>query len=375
MIPIDDSIPEEHKQSYHKLITYLRQAIPVATSVTVEEQSHILTKVKAQLQKAGAGVKPIDLLSVRLENPAIVPPSSSSVGKASYQPRRMRRGLNMLAAVLMVGVIVGASLLLFTIRSQSISDLGSGILISEPAGPVSTPVSARVQAGGLEASVRITSGPYFLSELLGVDIILTNHSNKSVFLAGLANANFCDPVFSIITQGGGEPQYSMPIDPVTVSCLGGQTTLDAGKTLTVQDYVPLLKSGQLTLTVGARFLTVKKDNAGGEVTMTGSSPLDGHWPVTHINVATKIPSDRILSLQQQGSHIIVHAPPSVQSHLVYLYSVRCTGGSGTNGQWTPLTTPAFQEPECSGLNKHWSFAVSAPGYAIASGAISALLST
>jgi hypothetical protein len=276
--------------------------------------------------------------------------------------------LNLVAAILVFLVITGAAFLLF---SHRVDNLYGGIPTGGPDGPIKTPVTVQSQAGGLEASLRITSGPYFLSELLGVDVTLTNHSNKSFLLQGFAtDINYCNGVFSVTAASGGEPHYSFPVDIGFMSCPFAQTELDAGKTLIVQGYVPLTKSGQVTITPEARFLTVTKDRYGNEVTTTGSSSLNGHWPVIHINVNAKIPVDRTLSLQQQGSQITIDAPASIQSHLVYFYSVGCVGELGTNGKWTPVATHTLQEPGCSGANKHWSFAVSAPGYAIVSGEIS-----
>jgi hypothetical protein len=164
----------------------------------------------------------------------------------------------------------------------------------------------------------------------------------------------------------------LPVNNVSISCPPpGETQLDAGKTLMMHGYVPLLKSGSVAILPGARFFSVKGDN-GVKTMTTGSNPLDGHWPVINISVATRIPTDRTLSLQQHASQITINAPASIQSHLVYFYAMSCTGESRTDGQWTPLTTLTLQEPGCSGLNKHWSYAISAPGYAIAAGDISSL---
>jgi hypothetical protein len=293
---------------------------------------------------------------------------SSSVEKPSQSSGRAKRFLNMVVAILVVGVIIGTAFMLFSNRVVNLShDISTG----EPVGPIRTPVLVQSQNGGLEASLRITSGPYFLSELLGVQITLTNHSNKSFLLDGFASdINYCDGVFRVTSVGGDEPHYNFPINIEYMSCPGAQTQLDVGKTLMVLGYVPLTKSGQVTITSEARFLSVAKDTTGHELITRGNGPLDGHWPVIHILVNAKIPIDRTLSVQQQGSQITVDAPTAIQSHVVYFYSVSCVAQIGTNGKWTLVTTQTLQQPECSGANKHWSFAVSAPGYAIASGEIS-----
>lgn len=302
------------------------------------------------------------------EEQGIFSEQSPSVGNPSRRSSRAGRLLNLVGAILVVGVIIGTAFLLFSQRAVTVS---SSIPTERPVGPIKTPIMVQSQAGGLEASLHITSGPYFLSELLGVQITLTNHSNKSFLLAGFAtDINYCDGVFSVTATGGGDPHYNFPVDISSMSCPAAQTQLDAGKTLIEQGYVPLTKSGQVTITSEARFLTATKEKTGGELITTGSNPLDGHWPVIHIKVHAKVPTDRTLSLQQQGSQITINAPASIQSHLVYFYSIACVGELGTNGKWTPVTTQTLQQPECSGASKHWSFGVSAPGYALISGEIS-----
>lgn len=292
---------------------------------------------------------------------------SSAVEKPSHSSGRAKRFLILVVAILVVGAIFGS---VFMILSNRVVNISQGISTSGPIGPIKTPVLVQSQNGGLEVSLRITSGPYFLSELLGVQITLTNHSNKSFLLEGFAtDINYCDGVFRVTAVGGGEPHYNFPINIEFMSCPFAQTQLDAGKTLIVQGYVPLTKSGQVAITSEAGFLSVGKDTTGHEFITRGNGPLDGHWPVIYILVNAKIPIDRTLSLQQQGSQITIDAPTAIQSHVVYFYSVSCVAQIGTNGKWTLVTTQTLQQPECSGANKHWSYAVSAPGYATAAGEI------
>src|SRR5712692_4041877 len=98
---------------------------------------------------------------------------AAPITKLASRPFAVRRGkriarfASMLAAVLVVAAIISASLLLFTHRPQGVV---SSLPQSAPIGPVGTPVTVHTQAGGLEASMSLTSGPYFLSELLAVDL-------------------------------------------------------------------------------------------------------------------------------------------------------------------------------------------------------------
>lgn len=172
-----------------------------------------------------------------------------------------------------------------------------------------------------------------------------------------------------VSTAGGEPNDNLPVVNSFMSCPPAWTQLNAGKTLMAQGYVPLTKSGQVTIISEAGFLTATKEKGGGELITNGHSPLDGYWPIIHINVSAKVPADRIFSLQQQGSKITIDAPASIQTHLLYFYSIVCVGELSTNTKWEPVASKMLQQPECSGANKHWSFAVGAPGYAIVSGEI------
>jgi hypothetical protein len=223
---------------------------------------------------------------------------SSSVGNQSHSSgREVRPLIILIAVVLVMGVVAVTSFMLISNRAVNIS---SNIPTGEPIGPIKTPVLVQSQNGGLEASLQRTSGPYFLSELLGAQITITNHSNKSFLLQGFAtDINYCDGVFRVTAVGGREPHYNLPAVNGFMSCPFAQTELKAGETLVEQGYMPLTKSGQVTITSGARFLSVGKDTTGHEFITRGNGPLDGHWPVIHILVNAKIPIDRTLSLQEK----------------------------------------------------------------------------
>jgi hypothetical protein len=88
-----------------------------------------------------------------------------------------------------------------------------------------------------------------------------------------------------------------------------------------------------------------------------------------------MPADRHLTLQREGTQVQINAPRTARAHLYYIYTVTChafqggTVGTGTFA-WEPLSTTIVQEPNCGDYGRQviqWSYAVSAPGYAIASG--------
>ena len=366
MKPFDESISEENIPPYQELTTLLRRTTPVA-SITAEEQAQMLARVRARLRQTD-DVFPEDTLATS-ENSGSVLRSSLLRRKAPRRRlSRMRYILNMIAAVLVVGVIAGASLWLFSSRQGS--NLGGNIPTDAPVGPIKAPVTVRSEAGGLEVSLQVTSGPYFLSELLAATVTLTNHSNKSVFLQGSGTAlNSCTGTFSLAPTGGSEPHYNFTVNQFTMDCPSSDIKLDAGKTLTGRGYVPLTMSGQVMLIPEARFLTVTKDRNGIEGMSGGFDPLANHWPTISINVMAKVPTDRTISVQQQGSQVAIDAPIPARLHLVAYDTVTCGNTMGTSADWYPLTTAILHERGCSDLNKHWVYAVGAPGYAIASGEI------
>ena len=73
----------------------------------------------------------------------------------------------------------------------------------------------------------------------------------------------------------------------------------------------------------------------------------------------------------------INAPLAALAHLYYIYNVTCnafqggTVGTG-NYAWQPVFTTVIHEPNCGDYGSQvieWSYAVSAPGYAIASGQV------
>lgn len=277
-----------------------------------------------------------------------------------------RRGLtkrrrNSFVSIVVVGLIVIASLMLFGHRSTIV---GNNTPIGKPIGtPVGMPILSHPETGGLETTLSITPGPYFLSELLAVDITLTNNSRQEILLEGSPGINVCTGAFSVTITGGQEPHYDVPEEKVFMSCPPVLRKLEVKKSVTAHGYVPLTKSGAVTLRTEVRVGTVTHDQ-NGLTSIHNSQALDGQWPTLAITVSPQIPSDRQFSLQTRGNDVIVNAPEKVRPHLVYFYTVSCMHGSGTNGGWEPLHATTLQEPYCDDAFKHWVYAVSAPGYAV-----------
>ena len=212
----------------------------------------------------------------------------------------------------------------------------------------------------------LIEGPYFLSELLPVDVSFTNHTQRPSGLDGslkiannsIANACFPAELLVQVTQGG-NPSYTFP--QLGAACLQPYivTGIAPGQTLTIHQYVPLTRSGNVTLTRGK----VLPDDRG--------NLLDKKWPSLHLQVQVnaQVPQDRTLSLLNQEGQVTISAPAGAKTHLVSMQIITCDGyvGPGNLGHWTPLSTNVLYEPACPTAHRHWTYVVSAPGYAIASG--------
>ena len=139
-----------------------------------------------------------------------------------------------------------------------------------PNGPTAT-----AEMKGIAMSLRVTpAGPYFLSELIAVDVSLTNHTPTSVHLDGPSQAGPCGSALGVEMTGGGPPHYELS-NATTHRCpwMGG-TTVKPGQTLTIRQLLPLTESGNITLTGATRFLTNAIEQ-GQRVIAATPGPLDG----------------------------------------------------------------------------------------------------
>jgi hypothetical protein len=350
----DDMIPEEREERYKQLITLLRRGLREPAAISSPEQSEIVVRVRERLTQAD------DLASHPEAMPVQQPGQTGSRPRArtSSQRGRMLRFVNGLAAVLVVGMLVGASLLLFR---SSLHQNGARLpkqngtrLPTDATGP-----TARAQANGMEAALHlVTAGPYFLSELLSVDVSLTNHTRMTVeLLGGNKPDSVCfSSALNALATGGGAPTYTLPRLDVACAQPLYVTWLAPGRTLTMHYYLPMIKSGEVTIAMGPM-----RD-------YHLASPLDGHWPSLRIHVDAQVQSKRLLSLHAQGAQVMIQAPPAARTHLLYRESISCDQyGDGSHADWTPLATTVLSQPSCPTAHKHWVYIVSAPGYAIVAG--------
>ncbi|WP_201375552.1 hypothetical protein [Ktedonobacter robiniae] len=339
----DDLVPEERAQEYHQLLAAFRSSSQSRASITAGEQMQILARVRERLAQATSAPTLPDVGAFTPQSPFV-----------SHIPTRHARTStrfvsNLLAAVVVVGLILGSWALFRAYPSSS----GTPTLISDSgSGP-----TAQTQAGGLQASMHVLiSGPYFLSELLPVDVSLTNHTHQAIVLEGInRTADLCfSSALMVQVTAGSNPSFTFPrlevacINPVFV------TEIKPGQTITIHQYIPLTRSREVTLTM--------------EPSSHLSDPLDGHWPTVHIQVNPQVPQNRALSLQRQQRQVIINIPAGAKAHLLYMQTITCESYHDSRGnQWAPLSTIVLHEPVCPTTHPHWEYIVSAPGYSIVSG--------
>jgi len=342
-----DTIPEEREEQHKRLIVLLRRGLRDPAALSATEQFQIVERVRERLTQGNDH-------SSRLEK--IPAQQSGQIGAGSMVRKSSRRGylprfVNGLVAVLVVGVIIGAALLLFR---PSIHQNAAPPPPTDSTGP-----TARVQVNGLQATIHlVTPGSYFLSELVSVDVSLTNHTHVPFSLDGSSRPDIScfSSALSVQITGGSAPFYTLPI--LAIGCLQPLylTTLVPGQTLTMHYYLPVTKSGEVTIVMG------------GMIGPYPVRPLDGHWPFLRVHVDTQVPANRALSLHNQGAQVIIQAPPAARNHLLYRETITCDqyiGGGPTD--WSPLSTMTLSQPACPTAHKHWQYIVSAPGYSIVSG--------
>jgi hypothetical protein len=299
---------------------------------------------------------------------------AAPITKLASRPFAVRRGkriarfASILAAVLVVAAIIGASLLLFQQHKTT-----TAISTPSPGTQPGNMVTAFAEAGGFEMTLSLTPGPYFLSELLAADISLTNHTDKMAYMGIPFVGSDGGYVTDIQVTGGGAPEYIVPIAIVHPSPgFVNSTPIKPGQTLAVRKYLPLTNSGHLTLTAETEFFASTREPQNPFPKQI-SSPLDGHWPSMQIEVAPKVPANHMISYHRVGTRVFIDAPTDARHLLQYLYGVSCSdytdqGGTGSgNYGWEALQKNVVGEPGCPGKNVQWTFAFGLPGYAIVQG--------
>lgn len=371
MQPFDDSIPEERESSHAVLVSMLRRAAAGPVQLSGEEQAQLLARARQRLQSPDlTGTTSDEQAAQPIGAIDSIPPKKTAARPfVIRQGSRVVRFANVLAAVLLVAIIGGLSLLLFRPHQGPIA--GSLPPSTQPSPPVGMTMVAS-SAGGFEMTLSLTPGPYFLSELLAAQISLTNHTDKTAYVSEPFVGSSCGYVTGIQVTGEDNPQFVINISTDHSCPLSfNDTAIKPGQTLTAVKYLPLTNSGHLTLTAETTFYS-SDSQSRGLFPKQIASPLDGHWPAISIDVASKVPANRTISYHRVGPRVFIDAPSPVQ----YLYSVSCSdynndgGGTGSgNFGWESLTKNVVGEPGCPGKNVQWRFAFGLPGYSIVQGEV------
>jgi hypothetical protein len=277
-----------------------------------------------------------------------------------WSKRRLEAGI---AVIVVLAVIAG--LLVLRARSESaVASLG---------GP-----SASARAGGLQMSIAVSPGPYFLSELLEVRLTLANQSQTTYSVEGSLQPNYCDSALWVGQSGGEPPDYQWPMLPLlqSVRCAILPSTLAPGEHWSSVQFIPLTPSGRVTLSAQATFANVVSTEPDGGTVSTGGvvGPFTRGWPSVTLQVAPQVPANRAIGLAAANGRLSISPPPGARAHLYYVYIVTCSQGGGTgeadsNGYWQPISSTVLAEPNCSGTQERWRYSVAAPGYAITSGVL------
>lgn len=270
-------------------------------------------------------------------------------------------------------VVVGLTLLagLLALRARPNGAVASVSASSTSAASLSlSGPSASLAAGGLQMTVQVPTGPYFLRELLAVRMTLANHSQTTYYLAGAPEANGCGSALSAVLSGGGSPTYDFPAQPV-FSCPSMMSTLAPGRQLTIVVFIPVTASGRVTLSAQTYFLADVDGNIRDFDPIVG--PFTHGWPSLPIEVTPQVPVAHTITLAAANGRLRITAPSGASAHLYYIFILTCgdiwepAASMSTNGYWRPISTTMLTQPSCSGSKTSWHYSVAAPGYAIASG--------
>jgi hypothetical protein len=225
-------------------------------------------------------------------------------------------------------------------------------------------LTATIDVKGLRATLQIPPGPYFLSEMLDIRVVLSNHGKNKLFLDGPPTQGPCGSALWVEVQGGAAPFFTL--NEFVISCPAPLPTPFApGHAITVHYLVPLTASQRVVLVLQGRFVA----ESGNSGDTTAPDPLNGHWPSIAVNVSPRVPANRAIALSFGSHRLLVRAPRLARTHLFLQYSFGCSGpnGYGTGIFWTQLKSEVAPEPICDGGSSSWWVDVGAPGFAIAIG--------
>ena len=117
MKPIDERQPEEQDPQYEELMTLLQKVNLDPRLVDPQERTHILSQARTRLFQANPEIfKSEHRAAPALREPGSLPSKLTALAGKPLRGERLPHVLNMLAAVLVISVLFGASLLIFRYR-------------------------------------------------------------------------------------------------------------------------------------------------------------------------------------------------------------------------------------------------------------------
>ena len=125
MKPLDDLLAEERDPQYAELITLLQQANHSPMLVDPTQRAQLLSRVRARLTQTDLGVSLTEAMPLPADGGPASSPSKPEAPAGTQRPsRQFVRLLNALAAVLIVGALVGAMLLLLASHRSELGARG-----------------------------------------------------------------------------------------------------------------------------------------------------------------------------------------------------------------------------------------------------------
>lgn len=285
-----------------------------------------------------------------------------------------RRALAIVLSLALVGVVVLGFAGLRILRSGS--GFGSGFGDTSGAADLTAGgPSAQTTAAGLTMTLRLSRGPYFLSELVAARITLANDTHAPVKLQGAPMANDCSQALTVALAGGGPPTYALPTRGF-VSCPLISSVLHPGQMWTIDELLPLTASGSVTLTASAHFIVSATGPGGARYETSSDGPFAGRWPTLHIAVAATVPVGHAIILRPATTatthQVGVSTSGAAAARFYAISDIVCADtGQGFSERpdltWRPVSGTTLTQPSCSGSKPVWTYSVGTPGFAIASG--------
>jgi len=233
-------------------------------------------------------------------------------------------------------------------------------------GATMAPISITRRSNGLVMSVDISPGPYFVSELISVQVTLSNQSPKAIWYQGVTTANIRTPsegrtAFFLHFSGGSPPHFVM--SPFLQNGGGqvGLTKLPPGTTIHMIFFAPLPSSGSPALVAQAHLYD--RGPGIGNYFPPPMQVFAAGWPSLPLTVSSRVPTNRALRLHAAATHVDVIVPHGSLPQLLYQQTSRCGNLQTGTSDWTAVPSSGVSLSDCPYAASTAQVIVSALGYA------------